>query len=305
MSKRDLKERKLGCSVANPELLDVHRPIPKAKGGMYTPDNYEVITPVDHMREHGTYREREEFFENLKAVVDDRKQVMMLKNKANNQLLAYKRKTDHLQPSTVKWLEEQSMVLQKELGKRTRAVEKAVKDYGMLDPFAMSALGVRGVGACTVALCLVYIDLEKARHASSLWAYVGLDKPSHARYAKGEAGGGNKTLRTALYTMADSMTKTRGAYRAVYDNVKGRLERSEKVTRSRNTKGELVDCAWKDVKPCHRHGAALRAVMKHFLADYWFVGRELLGLDNGACYAEAQLGGNHRTVDPKERGWVW
>ena len=304
MSKTQLKEAKLG-KIKHPELVDVHRPIPKAKGGTYTPDNYEVITPVEHMKAHGNHRERDEFFENLKAVVDDRKQVMMLKNKSNNQLLAYKRKTDHLQPSTVKWLEEQSKALQKELAKRTRAVEKAVKDYGKLDPFAMSALGVDGVGACTVALCLVYIDLTKARHASSLWSYVGLDKPSHGRYAKGEASGGNKTLRTALYTMADSMIKTRGAYRYIYDQVKERLENSDKITKSRNTKGELIECAWKDTKPCHRHGAALRAVMKHFLADYWFVGRELLGLDNGPCYAEAQLGGNHKTVDPKTRGWKW
>jgi len=304
MSKTQLKEAKLG-KIKHPELVDVHRPIPKAKGGTYTPDNYEVITPVDHMKAHGNHRERDEFFENLKAVVDDRKQVMMLKNKANNQLLAYKRKTDHLQPSTVKWLEEQSKALQKELAKRTRAVEKAVKDYGKLDPFAMSALGVDGVGACTVALCLVYIDLTKARHASSLWKYAGLHTSSENRYTKGEAGGGNKTLRTVLYTMADSQIKSRGPYREVYDRTKERLENSQKMTRSRNTQGKLVECKWCDTKACHRHGAAIRQVMKHFLADWWYVGRELLGLPTDALYAEAILGGNHRTVQPRERGWEW
>jgi len=304
MSKTALKIAKLG-PIENPELLDTHRFRPKADGGTYEPDNYTVITPLEHMRFHGNDRERAEWFENLKARVDDRRQVLMLRIKANNQLLAYKRRTDHLLPDTVEWLEEQAAQLATAEGKRKRAVEKAVKDYAAYDRLARAAIGVPGVGALTVALCLVYIDLEKARHASSLWAYAGLDKPSHARYEKGETSGGNKTLRTALYTMADSMVKTRGAYREVYDRVKARLEVSEKITKSRNTQGHLVEVAWKDAKPCHRHGAALRAVMKHFLADYWKVGRELMGLPTEPLYAEAVLGGNHRTVQPAARGWVY
>lgn len=304
MSKEALKQSKIG-PVAHPELVDTHRYQHKAQGGTYDCENYGVMDPVSHMRFHGTFREREEFFENLKARVDDRNQVLKLRNKANNQLLAYKRKTDHLLPETVEWLEEQSKQLTKDEGNRRRKVAKAMKDYAQFDALAQAALGVSGVGEITIALCLVYINLNKARHASSLWSYCGLDKPSHARYTKTEASGGNKTLRTALYTMADSIVKTRGAYRSVYDRTKERLSNSEKVTKSRNTQGQLIECAWKDTKPCHRHGAALRAVMKHFLADYWYVGRSLMGLPNGPCYAEAQLAGNHKTVNPKERGWVW
>ncbi len=103
----------------------------------------------------------------------------------------------------------------------------------------------------------------------------------------------------------DSQMKTKGAYREVYDRVKSRLEISEKVTKSRNTQGQLIDCKWKDTKPCHRHGAALRAVMKHFLADYWMVGRTLTGLDTSPLYAEAVLGKGHRTIMPEERGWIY
>jgi hypothetical protein len=106
-----------------------------------------------------------------------------------------------------------------------------------------------------------------------------------------------------LYTMADSQVKCRGPYREIYDRVKDRLSISEKVVRSRNTQGKEVEVAWKDAKPSHRHGAALRAVMKHFLADYWMVGRTLAGLDTSPLYPEAMLGGNHRTIMPYERGW--
>jgi len=74
--------------------------------------------------------------------------------------------------------------------------------------------------------------------------------------------------------------------------------------KSRNTQGKLIECAWKDTKACHRQGAALRAIMKHILADYWYVGRTLMGLPTNPTYAEAILGkAGHKTIDPKTRGW--
>jgi hypothetical protein len=93
-----------------------------------------------------------------------------------------------------------------------------------------------------------------------------------------------------------------GAYREVYDRTKLRLSVSEKVVKTRNTQGHLVESAWKDTKPSHRHGAALRAVMKHILADYWLVGRTLLNLSTVPLYAEAMLGHTH-IIDPEARGW--
>ena len=303
MSKEALKAAK-GIDK-NFALVDTHREVPKKDGGTYEPDNYDVIAPRDHMEVHGNLRDREEWMEALKAAFDDRKQVMMLRNKAANQLLAYERKTDHLSPATVEWLSGQVKDLTKLLGAKSGAVEKAVKNYAKCDPLATAALNVHGIGGITVASCLIYIDLTKARHASSLWKYAGLHTSSENRYTKGEAGGGNKTLRTVLYTMADSQIKSRGPYREVYDRTKERLEKSQKMTRSRNTQGKLVECKWCDTKACHRHGAAIRQVMKHFLADWWYVGRDILGLPTDALYAEAILGGNHRTVQPRERGWEW
>ena len=284
-------------------LFDTHRKTPKRKNGIYTLRNTNVALPVAHMVEHGTYRERSEELNKLKTMVDDRSQIMKLKNKINNQILAYKRGTDNPNTETVNFLLETLESTESALGKKGRKIEKFIKN--MENPLARAALSVRSIGPITVAYCLTYIDLEKAKHASSLWSYCGLDKPSHKRYTKGESGGGNKTLRTILYTMADSQVKVRGAYRIVYDNVKARLEKSDKIVESRNTKGDLVNVAWKETKPCHRHGAALRAVMKHFLADYWMVGRTLAGLPTSALYPEAILGGTHRTIMPEERGWIY
>jgi len=287
-------------------LQDTDRIIPKAKGGTYTKKNTRLVDPVAHGNRHKTIKYREPKLQMLKNIIDDREQVRKLYQKINNQILAYKRRTDDLNPETLEWLEAQQAPLQALLKDRDANLAKYVKELAKTDPLAKAALGVPGIGPVTVGYCLTYIDIAAARHASCVWAYAGLHKASHERYTKGETSGGNKTLRTALFTMADSQMKTRGAYRGVYDNMKSRLEKSEKITKTRPTEGtSLVNCAWKDTKPGHRHGAALRAIMKHFLADYWSVARQIAGLPAEALYPEAILGGSHRTIQPEERGWVF
>lgn len=287
------------------QLTDVHRAKPKNKGGEYVNGNVVLIDPVDHMIEHGTYRERDEQLDNIKALMDDRRQVMKLVMKVQNQILAYQRNVDTLNEMTVKWLEGQMESLKEELKSREKIVEKAIKAYAKTDKLTATAMGVKGTGPITVANLLTYIDIERARHASSLWAYVGLDKSSHDRYEKGVAGGGNKTLRSALYVWAGVQIKQGGHYREIYDRTKARLEISQKVTKTRNTQGKLIEAMWKDTKPSHRHGAAIRAMVKNYLADYWMVGRTIKGLPTDPLYAEAMLTGNHRTIMPQERGWEY
>lgn len=312
--------------------VDVDRTVQKAAGGEYVDGNFVVVDPVEHMKSHGVWRERDAGLESLKQLVDDRRQILNLRNKVSNQIRAYERNTDSFSETTEAWLREKEVEYDQALAGRTWLVEKAVREFAKGDSpdarLAMSALGVRSVGPMTVAAMLTYVDIsgvfpdkfrdndgkqkphpragqEKARHASSLWAYAGLDKPSHARYEKGVASGGNQTLRTHLYTLADSQVKGRGPYREVYDSAKDRLSKSEKKVKSRNTQGKLIECAWKDAKPSHRHGAALRKVMKAFLADWWFVGRTLHGLETSPLYADAMLGEGHRTISPRERGWEY
>jgi hypothetical protein len=306
-------------------LIDTHRKPQKAEGGIYLIKTTDVVDPVAHMKKHFVYRERTPDMEELKSICDDRNQVIKAKNKMLNQILALKRRTDHRLEEVEEFLTEQLEPFQQRKGQYDRKVTAQLKkiENEKYRQIRDACLSVKNIGPVTTAYCLVYLDLEgvypddhpytpgkeKARHASSLWKYVGLDAPSHKRYPeKGTqtvGGGGNKTLRTVLYTMADSQVKGRGPYREVYDNVKHRLEHSSREVQSRNTQGKLVTVAWKDTKPCHRHGAALRAVMKHFLADYWMVGRTILGLNTTPIYAEAHLGGTHRTIMPKERGWVY
>ncbi len=294
-----LSDKKLNKET---HLFDTDRVISKAEGGIYTDENTRVVDPVAHMMRHGNLRLRDENLTELKALIDDREQILKLRNKVANQLRAAERRTDNLHKDTMIFLKEELTHVESIYKDRTKRVEKWVKDYRTEDSLMIAALNVHAIGDKTVAYCMAYIDLTKAKHASSLWAYAGLDKPSHARYQKGETSGGNKKLRCALWNMAESQVKLNGPYRSVYDAVKQRLSASKKFTQSRNTQGKLVKVMWKDTKPCHRHGAALRAIMKHFLADYWYIGRTLLGLPTDPLYVEAVLG-HTSIIRPAERGW--
>ena len=319
MSKEQLKETYAGsngkvCALCGLPiegeyyLYDTDRINPKANGGDYAEGNYRIAHPGCHMRRHGTYRERVTLIEELKAIIDDRVQIMKMYNKVNNQLKAYERRTDVLNKGTLDFLELKSVEMKSILTDRGKTLKKLVQEIAKTDQLAKSALGVKGVGEITVGYCLSYINLEKARHASSLWSYCGLDKPSHSRYEKNVAGGGNKSLRTQLYTMAESQMKGKNngsGYGFIYDWEKAKKENSTEIVKSRNRQGKLIEVEWKGTMPSHRHAHALRMVIKHFLADYWYVGRTILGLPTTAIYAEAVLKSGHRMIMPEERGWIY
>ena len=310
MSKKEIKSKMYAhnkkCAISgeslneNLSLIDIDRLNPKTEGGIYKEDNCRLLNPVEHMKRHGNYREREEALDQLKVLIDAREQMRKTVNSLNNRILAAMRNTDTMDEETEDWILNSLKDADSQLKRLDRRIKKHL--LSMPQEIATAALGVKGVGPISVAYLLVYVDIYKARYASSLWAYVGLDKPSHERYSKGEAGGGNKTLRTVLYTMADSFIKQRNEYRKVYDREKEKLSNSEKITKSRNTQGKLIECALKDTKPSHRHGAAIRKMTKHFLADFWYVWRTLEGLDTAPLYVEEKMG-HKGIIRPESRGW--
>lgn len=286
-------------------LLDAHRVTPKTEGGVYEEGNVKVLSPIEHMEEHGNLRIREEKLDILKGLVDAREQLRKSVNSNNNRLLAFERETDYVDEETKEFLIENNTLINKRLGKQDRIILKHLNGMSDVYPIIDAALNIQGIGAITVAYMLTYIDITKARYASSLWSYVGLHKASHERYTKGESGGGNKTLRTVLYTTATSIEKNRKSpYRRVYENEKEKLSASEKITKTRTTQGKLVEAMWKDVKPSHRRGAAIRKMIKHFLADFWYVWRTMEGLETPNLYVEEKLG-HKGIVRPEERGWVF
>ena len=303
MEKVGLVEK--GAPVIPTYMYDLHRPKSKVEGGEYTEENIQLVNPILHQIKHGNYRERTEHLETLKTAMEDRRQLMKLYYKINNQILAYRRGTDKPNEEMVAYLIETGKGVGNKLKKTSSELNKAVKRLSEVDYFTKVALNVPGVGPITVAACAYYIDLTIAKYPGNLWSYAGLHKASHARYEKGVKGGGNKTLRTILYTMADSQIKTRGPYREVYDIAKEKKSKSTELVKTRITRGVYKEVPWCETKKCHRDGHAKRMIMKHYLADYWKVGRDIMGLPTQPLYVECILEGPHRVVRPEERGWVY
>jgi hypothetical protein len=285
------------------QIKHAHHILPRACGGSYSFDNIQYLEPREHMRHHGILRERSPEHEELKGVFDDRQQMIRLRNKIDNQFRAYEHRVDEMRPDTQTALESVKAPIEERIARVTAELSKLVKHLAKSDPLVDAALKVKGLGPVTAAALTIYVDLTKASTPSALWKYAGLHTASHKRYQKGEASGGNKTLRTVLYTMAESMMKLRvPGYREIYDRTKARLEASAKITMTRNGDGKVTECEWRNTKSCHRHGAALRAIIKQSLCDYWITGRTLAGLPITTPYVEGVLG--HTDIIPAtERGW--
>ena len=313
-------------------LQDHHRDLQRRDGGQYTPDNTEIIQPIEHMKRHGNYKEREEAFDRLKMLFDGYKQIQKLRMKVNNQILAMNRGTDKLDEIDQEYI---NSVLEN-IEEKEKAKEKLIKAWAKENktiPIVAAMLSVKGIGPITVAACLTYLDVRKADHPSSFWSYAGYRCASHERFEtlpkekwipifdkntgepvldkKGKQrmshhNPGNQTLRCALFVTAGVFIKQGGTYRDIYDLRKLKTSQSEKIVKTRwPGKTGTIEKAWKDTKPGHRHGDAIRVMMKSFLADLWMVWRTIEGLPTNDLYVKEHLGHESAIIEPKSRGWIF
>lgn len=178
-----------------------------------------------------------------------------------------------------------------------RDLERALKDVPIWKHFLK---GVKGCGPAMAGVLISEIDITKARYASSLWKFAGLDvaPDGRGRSRKAEhleeveyvnASGENATRRSITF---NPFLKTKlvgvlgpaflrageSKYRTIYDEYKLRLENHP--AHAEKTKG-------------HRHNMAVRYMVKIFLVDLYAAWRTLEGLPVSDTYAEAKLGLKH------------
>ncbi len=294
---------------ANAAPTDKHHRNPKSKGGKYTDENLTTLSPQEHMQHHGIWREREVEFEELKALYDDYKSAQVSRMKANNQLLAFQRGVDKLSPDTKRFLKNQVGRYEDYETERGQIISKWIKDHVKTNPFIASVMSVKFVGPIFAASLAIYIDIEKARYASSLWKYVGYAGPSSERYTKKETSGGNETVRSACFVWTANLYKGRrigSPYLDIIVREKERFEHCEKLMSHRHD-GKTYQARWCDNElpgmKGHRDMAARRKGAKFFLADLWFVWRTLAGLPTADLYVKEHLGHESAIIDPKARGW--
>lgn len=180
-----------------------------------------------------------------------------------------------------------------------RRLEAVLADFSIWTDWLK---GVKGCGPAMAGVLISEIDIHKARYASSLFKYAGLDVASDGQgrsrkaehlvkiqytNAKGEQAERNSItfnpfLKTkAVGVLGPSFLRSGSEYAKFYYDYKHRLENHD---------------TWKEKTKLHRHNAAIRKMIKAFLADLYVQWRTLENLPVAAPYHEAMLGHVHRAA---------
>ncbi len=128
---------------------------------------------------------------------------------------------------------------------------------------------VRGIGPSLGAQLLARLDIQRARHPASFWAYCGLgtvasqeDAGAHRvavpRTPRGSSAAYDHSAKRLCHLVGVSFVRKGAWYRLMYELERARLDR---------THGDWT--------PLHRHRGAARAATKVFLRDLWCVWADL------------------------------
>jgi len=178
-------------------------------------------------------------------------------------------------------------------------MEKTLDNYRLWTEYLKD---VKGVGRAMAGVMLSEFDIHKAKYASSLHKYAGLDVAEDGRGRSRR----KEHLIDVEYTTKDGKTDTRKSitfnpflktkligvlgpsflragrednpYAEAYYNYKNRLENH---------------AVYKDKTKGHRHNMAIRYAVKIFLIDLYAKWKEIEGLPAHPPYAEAKLGLKH------------
>jgi len=174
---------------------------------------------------------------------------------------------------------------------------------------------VRGIGPALAAVLITYLDPAKARHASSFWKYSGLDvgadgagrsrRAEHLIDREYVDKNGNAATRLSttynpwlkmklLGGLGPSFLRSNSPWRETFDGYRHRI--NSDPARIKVTVGEWkkLHKAGGDLRnvwtPGRIKNAAIRYMVKMFLADLWAKWRALEGLPVTVPYAVGKLG---------------
>ena len=186
--------------------------------------------------------------------------------------------------------------IQAQEARQFRDLVHELKTYDIYTTFLES---VKGVGPAMAGVITSEIDITKAKYASSVWRYAGLDvgpdgrgRSRRAEHLEERAyvdkNGETQTRRGLTFNpflktkltgvLATSFLRCGSEYRDHYDRYRHRIDHHK-------THAEKSDG--------HRHNMALRYMIKMFLIDLYMHWRALEGLEVHDPYHEAKLGHVH------------
>lgn len=212
------------------------------------------------------------------------------------------------------------MDLRNELQKSMDETEKRIKtELKKFPVYTEYLVGVKGVGPLMSAVIIAEYDIEKATTVSKMWRYTGLD-PSETRGVKVVKTTKPKTyepkdgevirkfddhvwVRTNTMVRADRLTP---GFRCPFNKdlrtkmvgvlgsqfIKAKAPYATEFYYPHKLRLEQ-EHGWEDESKGHRHRAAIRYMIKMFLADLYAAWRELEGLPVRKPYQEEYLGHTH------------
>jgi len=186
----------------------------------------------------------------------------------------------------------------------TKRVAKLIQDHPAYPWFSK----IKGIGKENIAKVVGLIDIEKAPHVSSLWAFAGysVNNGKAPKRAKGEKLSYCSQLRVMCYRLGGSLMKANGAYYDYYMNEKRKYqarfesEGKEIVPANKLPKIDGKKCeSDQHISEGHIHNMALRKMVKLFLAHLWVEWRKGMGLPTSDPYVGDKLSHKH-IIDPWE-----
>ena len=233
----------------------------------------------------------------VRAMVDLRDRTLQKSRIAfGNRIAAVENGKDTMDDLTRKLIEkwsDQFAILEKDC-------EKDLKAYLKDERIIQRMCKVKGLSYILAGKLSSMIDIRRADTISALWRYAGMSVvDGHAeKLVKGEKAHFNRRLKTTCYLVASSFLKCKSPYRQIYDSARQKYENYVHTVACPICKKEIGE-PWRDG---HKHAAALRKMIKIFLAHLWMVWREQEGLPIREPYVQEQLGHTHIS-SPEEFGW--
>ncbi|KPL72238.1 hypothetical protein ADN00_15585 [Ornatilinea apprima] len=200
-----------------------------------------------------------------------------------NRIMAIEGGRDQADEATIDILDRYNYLFSELEDELNKDISKLVAKY----PIINKMMEVRGIGPTLAAKLVSLIDIRKADSVSALWRYCGygVQDGKRERLVKGERAHFNQRAKTACYLIGSSFLKSRSPYRRVYDDARQYYEANRK-----------------DWTKAHIHNAALRKMVKVFLAHLWNEWRILEGLPTKPLYVNEKLGHTTEFL-PEEFGW--
>jgi len=212
-------------------------------------------------------------------------------------------------------LADEYFALEREEGRQFRLLTNTLEEIPIYQRYLCE---VRGVGPAMAAVLISRFDPAKARHPSSFWKFAGLDvgPDGRGRSRRDEhlvdreyvdRNGEIKTRRSVTFdpwlkskllgVLGGSFLRSKSPWAECYANYKHRIETDPVRQKINNEEWKKRHRAKEDVSnlwtPKRIHNAALRYMVKMFLADLWKQWRILEGLPVTPTYNEARRGYGH------------